>query len=421
MRDERLLNRIDWVTAGIFFALVMIGWVNIYAADFDPATAESIFNLNQSSGKQVIWILSTVVIIATILLIDSKLIEAFSWIIYAVVILLLLAVLIFGTEVAGSRSWFQIGSFRLQPSEFTKFATALALAAYLSKRNDLQNIRTLLTAAAIFLVPMSLIVFQGDAGTALVFTSLILVLFKEGMSPIFLIIPIVFILIFLLTLLVAKTPLIIGILTLAALAIGFSKRTFRQIAIISATAFVFLLTVFSVDFVLNDVLKPHQQRRIQLLVNPGSDPLGVGWNVTQSKIAIGSGGIAGKGFLNGTQTKFDFVPAQTTDFIFCTVGEEYGWLGTTLVLVLFGTLLLRILSIADRQKSNFSKVYGYGVASIILFHVVVNVSMTIGLFPVIGIPLPFVSYGGSSLWAFTILLFILLKLDAQRMQVLQRL
>ena len=421
MRDERLLNRIDWVTAGIFFALVMIGWVNIYAADFDPATAESIFNLNQSSGKQVIWILSTVVIIATILLIDSKLIEAFSWIIYAVVILLLLAVLIFGTEVAGSRSWFQIGSFRLQPSEFTKFATALALAAYLSKRNDLKNIRTLLTAAAIFLVPMSLIVFQGDAGTALVFTSLILVLFKEGMSPIFLIIPIVFILIFLLTLLVAKTPLIIGILTLAALAIGFSKRTFRQIAIISATAFVFLLTVFSVDFVLNDVLKPHQQRRIQLLVNPGSDPLGVGWNVTQSKIAIGSGGIAGKGFLNGTQTKFDFVPAQTTDFIFCTVGEEYGWLGTTLVLVLFGTLLLRILSIADRQKSNFSKVYGYGVASIILFHVVVNVSMTIGLFPVIGIPLPFVSYGGSSLWAFTILLFILLKLDAQRMQVLQRL
>ena len=369
---------------------------------------------------QIIFIFCSVLIFGAVLLLDSKLFMTFSWVLYAVIILLLLLVLLFGTEVAGSRSWFQIGGFRLQPSEFSKFATVLALAGYLSNKNDLRDLKTLITAAGIFLLPMALIVFQGDAGTALVFSSLILVLFKEGMSPIFLIIPLVFILLFLLTLLIPKTALVISIFTLTALAIGFSKRTFQQIAIIGATCVVFLITVFSVDFVLNDVLKPHQQRRIQLLVNPGQDPLGVGWNVTQSKIAIGSGGITGKGFLNGTQTKFDFVPAQTTDFIFCTIGEEYGWFGTTLVLVLFGTLLMRILSIADRQKSAFARVYGYGVACIILFHTVVNISMTVGLFPVIGIPLPFISYGGSSLWAFTILLFILLKLDAQRMQVLQR-
>jgi len=420
MRDERLLNRIDWLTLAIYFALMLIGWVNIYAADYEPTLSESIFNIGQSSGKQLLFIGSSLFIIAFIFFIDAKIFETFSWVIYGTFIALLIGVLLFGTEVAGSRSWFQIGGFRLQPSEFSKFATCLGLAAYLNKHNNLREFKTLVSAVSVFLFPMALIVLQGDAGTAMVYSSLILVLFREGINPWFLIGPILFVILFLLTLLVDRTALLISVVVLTALALGLSKRTFKQIALILSIAFILISTVFSVDFVLNDILKPHQQRRIQLLVNPNLDPLGVGWNVTQSKIAIGSGELAGKGFLNGTQTKFDFVPAQSTDFIFCTVGEEYGWLGTTTLLVLFLVLLLRVLSIADRQKSNFARVYGYGVASIIFFHTAVNISMTVGLFPVIGIPLPFISYGGSSLWSFTVLLCILLKLDSQRMQVLQR-
>ncbi len=420
MREERLLSRVDWFTILIYFALVLIGWINIYAADFDPDTSGSIFNISQNSGKQLLWIATSVVLIGIVFLIDAKAYETFSWIIYGAMITLLLAVLIFGTEVAGSRSWFQLGGFRLQPSEFSKFATVVALSAFLSKSSDLRDLKTLALAVAIFSVPALLIVLQGDAGTAMVYGSLVIVLFRQGMNPLLVVAPLIFIGLFLLTLLVNQTVLIISIVILAILAIGLSKRTFTQIAIIVAILFVFLGTIFSVDFVLEDVLKPHQQRRVQLLVNPNIDPLGVGWNVTQSKIAIGSGGFSGKGYLRGTQTKFDFVPAQSTDFIFCTVGEEHGWLGTTLVLILFAVLLMRMLAIADRQKAGFPRLYGYGAVSIIFFHILVNVSMTVGLFPVIGIPLPFISYGGSSLWSFTILLFILLKLDAQRMQILQR-
>ncbi len=420
MRDERLLNRIDWLTVSVYFILLFFGWTNIYAADYDPDVSGTIFNLSQNSGKQLLWIITAVFIIGGVFLLDAKTFETFSWLIYGSMMALLIAVLLFGTEVAGSRSWFQIGGFRLQPSEFAKFATVLGLSAYLSKDQDLKTPKTLVKSALIFLLPAALIVLQGDAGTAMVFASLVIVLFREGMNPWLLVGPILFVVLFLLTLLIQKTALVITIILLTALAIGLSRRTLLQIAVISITSLIFLGTVFSVDFVLNNVLKPHQQRRVQLLVNPNLDPLGVGWNVTQSKIAIGSGGLAGKGFLNGTQTKFDFVPAQSTDFIFCTVGEEHGWFGTSAVLALFGFLLIRILGIADRQKARFPKIYGYGVASILFFHLVVNVSMTVGLFPVIGIPLPFISYGGSSLWSFTILLFILIRMDTERMQVLQR-
>ncbi len=420
MRGEKLQKRIDWLTVAFYAVLVIGGWFSIYAADYDATVSGSIFNLSQNAGKQFIWILSSGVLIIGIFLLDGKLFETFSWVIYGGIVALLLLVLFFGREVAGSRSWFELGSFRLQPSEFAKFASILALARYLSNNPNLKEFTNLVKAAAIFLFPAALIVAQGDAGTAMVFGGLVLVLYREGMSPWFLVAPVLFIVIFLLTLLVPKTALIITIVALTLLGIAFFVRNVKRILITLGIASIFIGTVFSVDFVLNNVLKPHQQRRVQLLVNPDLDPLGVGWNVTQSKIAIGSGGIMGKGFLKGTQTKFDFVPEQSTDFIFCTIGEEQGWFGTTFILVMFGLLLMRVLAISDRQKGAFARIYGYGVASVILFHMTVNIAMTIGLFPVAGIPLPFISYGGSSLWSFTILLFILLKLDAQRMQVLQR-
>ncbi len=420
MRGEKLQRRIDWLTLVIYTVLVIGGWFSIYAADYDTATSGSIFDLSQNAGKQFIWIISSYVLIAGIFLIEAKLFETFSWVIYGLVIALLIMVLVFGREVAGSRSWFEVGSFRIQPSEFAKFATILALAKFLGNNPNLKELPNLVKAAAIFFFPAALIVLQGDAGTAMVFGSLVLVLYREGMSYWFLVAPVLFVIIFLLTLLVAKTALIIAIIALSLLGIAFSVRHLKRIFIIVGIAVIFIGTVFSVDFVLNNVLKPHQQRRVQLLVNPDLDPLGIGWNVTQSKIAIGSGGVTGKGFLKGTQTKFDFVPKQSTDFIFCTIGEEQGWFGTTFILVMFGLLLMRVLAIADRQKGSFARIYGYGVASVIFFHMTVNIAMTIGLFPVAGIPLPFISYGGSSLWSFTILLFILVKLDAQRMQVLQR-
>jgi rod shape determining protein RodA len=266
-----------------------------------------------------------------------------------------------------------------------------------------------------------LILAQKDTGTALVFTSFIFVFFREGMSPFLMIVGICGAVIFILTLLIPNQLYLHGaILTILVLLISFGKKKIKRILILTIGAIVIMGVIESVDYVITDVLKPHQQNRVKALINPDADPLGYGWNVTQSKIAIGSGGFLGKGFLKGTQTKFDFVPEQSTDFIFCTIGEEHGWLGSLLVVSLFVTLLLRIVFIAERQKSRFARVYAYSVASIFFFHFAVNIGMTIGLFPVIGIPLPFFSYGGSSLWGFTVLLFILLKLDAHRGQVLQR-
>ena len=422
MRQDQLSQKIDWLSVFVFGALVIAGWLNIYAAEYDPAVNQSLFDFSTSAGKQLIWILTSIAIAFTIFFFDYKFFDSFAYIIYGVVMATLLFILIGGKEVAGSKSWVGIGSFGLQPSEFAKFATALVLAKYLDGVNrKLTDLNTLGIAFAIIVLPMVLTILQGDTGTALVFAALVVPMFREGMPPLLLVIGFSIFAVFVLTLLVSQTVLLAGIAVITLVALGLNARTPKRLVYIIVGAIVVTSVVRSVDFVLTDVLQPHQQKRVLSLVNPNIDPLGVGWNVTQSKIAIGSGGFVGKGFLEGTQTKFDFVPEQTTDFIFCTIGEEHGWIGSVLMLALFATLLLRLVHLAERQKSTFSRLFGYGVVGIIFFHFTVNIAMTIGLFPVIGIPLPFFSYGGSSLWAFTILLFSFLKLDANRMQVLQRL
>lgn len=421
MTQSRENQSSDLVAIGLFVLLVLMGWVNIYAAEFDPENASSIFSISNSSGKQLLWIGTAMLIGVFVYVLDFKFFDSFAYFIYAFIMLLLIAVLFFGKEVSGARSWFEIGAFRLQPSEFAKYATLLALAKYLSglKQKVLRN-KELILASVIFLIPMALTILQRDAGTALVYTSLILVLFREGMTPIILLLLVGVIGLFILTLLVPKVILIIAICAIALLIVGLSEKTIRNVGWTFIGAVLSIGLVISVDFAMNEVFQPHQQKRIMSLLNPNADPLGVGWNVTQSKIAIGSGGFDGKGFLNGTQTKFDFVPEQTTDFIFCTVGEEHGWIGTFLVISVFCLLLIRLINLAERQKSNFARIFGYGVVSVLFFHFMINISMTVGLFPVIGIPLPFFSYGGSSLWAFSLMLFTFLKLDAHRMQVLQR-
>ncbi len=421
MREDQLIYRIDWMTVVIYFALVIGGWLSIYAAEYNPDVNNSIFNFNTSAGRQFVWICTSFALITVIMLLDFRIYETISYFVYGGVILLLIAVLLFGKEVAGSKSWFAIGSFEFQPSEFAKFAVCLAMARYLGKSTrKTSDLPIQVTGLMLFVVPMVLVMLQGDAGTAIVFTALVIVLFKEGMHPIFLIGAIGIAFLFIMTLLINQLALIIGITIVTILIVGLVGRSLNKIVVTLITGFVAVAFVFSVDFILTEVLKPHQQKRVMSLVNPNADPLGIGWNVTQSKIAIGSGGWIGKGYLEGTQTKFDFVPKQTTDFIFSTIGEEQGWIGSILLLAAFTALLVRLISLANRQKSPFARIYGFGVVSILFIHYALNIAMTIGLFPVIGIPLPFFSYGGSSLWGFTILLFVFLKLDANRMQVLQR-
>ncbi|MCG8307328.1 MAG: rod shape-determining protein RodA [Cytophagales bacterium] len=422
MRQERtIVNKIDWIVIAIYFTLIILGWLNIYAAVYDEEMQVGIFDLSLNSGKQLIWIGTSMVIILVIMTVDFRFYDSFAYIIYGVVIFLLIAVLFVGTKVAGSTSWFSIGGFRVQPSEFAKFATALALAKYMSKVNyKLSKFNDLFITACIIAVPPVLIVIQGDTGTALVFGGFVIVLYREGLNPAVIVIGLTAIALFVLTLIFPQTTLIIAVIALGALIILFGKKKWKRVLTIVAGILIVIGVIWSVDYFVNDILKPHQQNRIKALINPEADPLGYGWNVTQSKIAIGSGGLLGKGYLQGTQTKFDFVPEQSTDFIFCTLGEEQGWIGTTSVIFLFVFLMIRLVRIAERQKEKFARVYGYSVASIIFIHFLVNVGMTIGLFPVIGIPLPLFSYGGSSLWAFTVLIFILLKIDAHRMQVLVR-
>jgi len=418
-RPDSILANIDWLTILVFFLMVMLGWINLYAAVFDEKSQQNMFDLSQNSGKQLLYIISTIFLIIIIVSVDFKFYNSFAYIIYGFIIVLLISVLLFGKEVAGAKSWFDLGLFQFQPSEFSKFATALVVAKYLDNPSvKLTKIKNLFVLVLLVGLPMGLILLQPDTGTALVFMGFIIVFYREGLSSLFIILGLAGVAIFIMTLLIPQVYLFVGIVILGALIIGFGARNIKRIAITVLAMGVIAGTIKSVDFVINDVLKPHQQNRIKVLFNPDIDPLGAGWNVTQSKIAIGSGGLAGKGFLAGTQTKFDFVPEQSTDFIFCTIGEEHGWMGSLLLISLFTILLIRVINIAERQKSRFTRVYGYSVASIIFIHFMVNIGMTIGLFPVIGIPLPFFSYGGSSLWAFTVLLFILLKLDAHRMQIL---
>lgn len=407
---------VDFITIFIFLCLLAIGWFNINAAVYNEDSP--LISLSTNSGKQLLFIIVSIVLGVVILLLDSKFFFSFSPIFYGITILLLIAVLVVGRNVGGNQAWIPIGSFRLQPSEFAKWATSLLLARHLSVMNSkISELKTLLPTLAILGLPVFLIILQPDAGSALVFTSLIFVLYREGLSPYYLVAGFMMILLFVLTLLYPKLYIIIGLILILGLLIYNFKKN-RQMITVFVTGFVLsLFFIFSVDFVYKQILKPHQKVRIDLILGIVKDPRGAGYNVNQSKIAIGSGGLLGKGYLQGTQTKFNFVPEQSTDFIFCTVGEEWGFLGTFVVIALYVFLLLRIIHLAERQRSPFSRVYGYAVACIIFCHFFVNIAMTIGIMPVIGIPLPFISYGGSSLVSFTILLFILIKLDSNRMGI----
>jgi len=416
------LQGADWVTIAIYATLVLLGWANIFASVYDESLHQSMFDLSLNSGRQLMFIGVSVVLIIGIMVVDLRFFEAVSWVIYAVIMILVFLVPFVGKEVGGNKAWLGVGSFGGQPSEFAKFATALVVARYVSSPLfKMDNLRQMASAFAIVLLPMALILLQKDWGTALVFSVFVLVFYREGLSPIPLLTGAAGAVIFLLTLLVPQhLYLHIGVAVVFILIGLAGKKKLKRILGLAFSALIIMGLIESADYVLTDVLKPHQQNRIKALINPDADPLGYGWNVTQSKIAIGSGGFFGKGFLKGTQTKFDFVPEQDTDFIFCTIGEEQGWVGSLLVVGLFCGLFLRLLYLAERQKNRFSRIYIYSVVCILFFHFAVNIGMTIGLFPVIGIPLPFFSYGGSALMGFTILLFIAVKLDSHRGQVLQR-
>lgn len=417
--SEAVFQNIDWLMVALFLVLVTMGWLNIYAAVYND-DHKSIIDTTQSYGMQLIWIISSLFLAVVILVIDGEFFPTFAYILYALFLLLLIAVLFAGVDVRGSRSWIEVGSFRIQPAELAKFATNLALAKFLSNVNiKIEKNGTKLMAAAIFFVPAAIIVMQNETGAALVYAGFILVMFREGLSGVFLILGAAAAVLFITTLLVDKMILSIILLVIAFLSFIFIRFRLRNILIVSALLLVSLGAVQGVDYAFNNILEPHQRKRINVLIGKEVDPKGAGYNVNQSMIAIGSGGLIGKGFLNGTQTKNNFVPEQSTDFIFCTVGEEWGFAGSTLVLGLFLLLLLRIIFLAERQRSAFSRIYGYGLASILFVHLAINVGMTIGLAPVVGIPLPFFSYGGSSLWSFTILTFIFIRLDAYRFQILR--
>ncbi|SEO75784.1 rod shape determining protein RodA [Mucilaginibacter gossypiicola] len=406
---------VDWLTVFLYLILCAIGWFNIHAAVFD-ANHSSIVDTSTNYGKQFIYICVSIVVGIVILLLESRFIAALAPAFYVVIVLLLVLVLIIGRNVGGNQAWINMGGgFRLQPSEFAKFATCLLLARYLSGTNiRVTDPKSFLMAAAIIGFPMLLIMLQPDTGSTLVFCSLIFVLYREGLSPYFLIIAGLFITLFVTSLLYNPLYIILILVALTAFIIFLFKRNRQLIKTMVIGLAICIAFIFSVKFIYSHVLKKHQTERINILLGITTDLRGKGYNVNQSKIAIGSGKLWGKGYLHGTQTQYSFVPEQSTDFIFCTVGEEWGFAGSLTVISLFMFLILRVILIAERQRSPFTRVYGYGVASVLFFHVVINIGMTIGVVPVIGIPLPFISYGGSSLLSFTMLLFTLIKLDSNR-------
>jgi rod shape determining protein RodA len=418
---EVQINRVDWIAVSIYFVLVIIGWFNIYAVTYDSQVEKSIFDLTTSSGKQLVWIVTSIGLITLIMIADYRFFENLSLVIYLFFLLILIITPIFGKEVNGQILSIGVGEFRIQPGEFAKFATALALAKVMERPTfDLAKLKYQAVAFGVLLIPVVLILLQPDTGTALVYFSLLIMFYREGLPQWYYGLSIGSVSITLLALGVDNNIYLAAIIILAMIAlILLGKKSWQRFLAFSLIGLGLIAYIYSIDFVVSK-LPAHQQNRIMVLFNPDLDPLGVGWNVTQSKIAIGSGGFFGKGYLEGTQTKFDFVPEQDTDFIFCTLGEEFGWFGSFVVISLFSGLLYRLVIMAERQKTRFSRIYGYGVISILLFHFVVNISMTVGLFPVVGIPLPFFSYGGSSLWSFTILLFIFIKLDSSRASQLGR-
>ena len=419
---NRIIGRLDWVTLLIYFTLVLIGWFSIFSAKYNELHP-SIFDFSMEYGKQLIWIGIALLAGFVILLIDAKFFNAFSLWIYFFFLASLVAVLVYGKATKGAMSWIEFGPVKFQPSEFAKMGTALALAGYLGRLDvDLRKRKEQIVSFALILVPMALVLLQNDTGSAIVFVSFIFVLYREGMPGAgwLMVIGVVAALLFIFTLVWSQKVMyfILGsLLLLTLLYLLLNKKRDAIVPVILVFGMGFGM-VFSVDYAFNHVLQEHQRNRVLVLLGQLDDPKGVGYNVYQSKIAIGSGGFSGKGFLQGTQTKYDFVPEQHTDFIFCTIGEEGGFLGTAAVVILYVALLLRIIMLAERQRSTFSRVYGYGIAGIFFVHVAINIGMTIGLMPVIGIPLPFLSYGGSSMLAFTIMLAIFVKQDANRLNIL---
>lgn len=415
---NNIVGKIDWPLLLMYLALVIIGVSTIYAAAYNE-NHPNIFDMSQHYGKQALFLGVSVFMGLIIMLIDAKFFNTFAYVIYGLSILTLFYVLVAGSTIAGSKSWIQIGGFSFQPSEFAKFGTALALAHYLGGINtDFSKLKTQMIAYAMVLFPMMLVLMQGDTGSSLVFLVFILVFYREGMSGNILLIGLVAVVLFLLTLYFSKWYVLIGLAVLFGILMFFIERSKKNIWKMIAVFAVSAMFVFSVDFFFYQVLKQHQRNRINIILGIEKDTRGVGYNLHQSKIAIGSGGFSGKGYMQGTMTKYNFVPEQHTDFIFCTIGEEFGFIGSLVLLSLYLALLIRLILLAERQRSPFSRIYGYAIASIIFFHLMVNIGMTIGLMPVIGIPLPFLSYGGSSLLMFSLMFFVFLKQDANRMNIL---
>ncbi len=415
--SKNIWANLDWTIVFLYLALVFMGWLSIYAAVYNEEH-QSILDTSQKYGKQLIWIGTSIILIVAILFMDGRWFEVMAYPVFISTLVLLALVLVAGKEIAGARSWFAFGGFSLQPSEFAKFGTALAMARYLSSTKvNFKKFSTLFWSMLIFIAPAALIALQPDMGSVLVYAAFVFVLYREGLSGYLIFGGLWLALLFVLSLLINNLYLTIGIAALGLFLIYlFRKSKGLMLATFSVSA-LSIGFIYVVDFIFNSVLAPHQRSRFNILLGLEKDYSAAGYNTHQSLIAIGSGGATGKGFLEGTQTKFDFVPEQSTDYIFCTVGEEWGFLGTSVVVILFTALFFRIIYRAEKQKTTFSRVYGYAVASIIFIHFTINIGMTIGLVPVIGIPLPFFSYGGSSLWGFTILLFIFLKLDAYQWEI----
>ena len=472
-------GRIDWWTVLLFLLFVVAGWLNIYAASFDLENAVSLFDLSGRAGMQLVWIGTSLVLAFLIMKVETEFFDSFALVFYIIGILLLLVTLVIAPDIKGSHSWLVIGPVRVQPSEFMKFVIALTLAKAFSVHGfKLMETRNLLIVSAIILVPTIIVIFQNETGTALVYLSFIIMLYREGLPGGFIFTGLAMIVYFVVGLKFSEEEIgifsrgevytlfiiliftagmvwsyvkhsglikiilsIIGSIYLGSYLLSFTdwinidygisgivalglvtlyllflslknwKRIYLMMAVFAIGSFLFLE---SVEYVFNDVLQPHQQMRIKVTLGMEEDLLGSGYHIGQSKIAIGSGAFLGKGYLNGTQTKLKYVPEQDTDFIFCTIGEEQGFIGASAVLIMFLIFIFRLIFLAERQKTTFGRVYGYGVISIFIFHLIVNIGMVLGLTPVIGIPLPFFSYGGSSLWGFTILLFVFLRIDKSK-------
>jgi len=415
MKNQSVTNNLDWISIVIYITMVVLGWLNIYSSSLSSVPDEtSIFDISQIYGKQFLFIVLSFPLIFVVLSVDGKFYEKFSSVIYVIGLLALAGLFVFGKTVKGQANWYSFGAFGLQPSEFVKAATSLALAKYLSDvQVNLKDVNRQIQALGIIFLPLVLIAVH-DPGSALIFSVFILVLYREGLPSWYLWTGFIALLLFVLAL-ILKPLVLSGISLVIILLVYFRSRIVNRNWIASALIFIAISGfVFSVDYVFENVFKQHHRDRFNILLGKEVDMKGIGYNTNQSEIAIGSGGIFGKGYLEGTQTKGGFVPEQHSDYIFTTVGEEWGFLGSLSVIALFVFLIIRIIYLAERQKTKFSRVYGYCVASVLFIHFFVNIAMVVGVFPTIGVPLPFFSYGGSGLWGFTILLFIFLKMDANK-------